>query len=152
MTKEYNIEYKGLEKRIDPMEEPKRKKIKVDELARVAICMDEWTRIENKAYEKELEKRNKFIEHMNEQYRQLLAKYYIMAESIHDMAAEIRLMQMIIDENAPNYPLTRFIVNGPYSVPLVRLREQDVPHYHEASESESDSDILDNVVNDMLEI
>ena len=86
MSKDYVIEYKGLEKRASPLDEvrnvKKRRVVQdLDDLARVATCMDEWTRKENIAYEKELNSRKTIIEHLHEQYNHILAKYCGMAVS-----------------------------------------------------------------------
>ena len=160
MSNEYHIEYKGLEKRKSPLDEvnTKRKRRVVEDLdglARVASCMDEWTRTENSAYEKELDNRGKVIEHLNEQYRSMIAKYCILAESVHDMAAEIQLMQRIIDDNVENYPLRRHIITGPYQIPQVRLSENRVPNFRLGYDqfldvtSDTDSEDIMEIVTDV---
>ena len=152
MSKNYTIEYKGLEKRASPLEEaPKRKKQRVvqnlDDLARVAGCMDEWTRRENIAYEKELKSRKTIIEHLHEQYNHILAKYCVMAESIHDMSTEIQMMQTIIDHNVENYNLQRYIIRGPYDIPQCRVRYTQVPNFRIVDQSDTESeDLLDQML------
>lgn len=152
MSKDYVIEYKGLEKRASPLDEvrvvKKRRVVQdLDDLARVAASMDEWTRNENIAYEKELKSRKTIIEHLHEQYNHILAKYCVMAESIHDMSTEIQMMQSIIDHNVENYNLQRYIIRGPYDIPQCRIRYIQVPNFRLVTESDTESeDLLDQML------